>query len=740
MNRKKLWKRAAAFATALGMLAGIFTGCSGKPEKEDDSRMNGSHAKGRYVEREIGLPEGSGKPFGMIYKENKLVLYTHSEDEKRCQSYVYENAKWSDVQEETWLTDGMNRLEQNIVDVFLGRDGNLYGRAESAGGIRLLKTTGDGNAEDVTPQEDSETNVSGFADAAVLKDGTIGIGNYTDAMVEFYKEGKLVFSTEGIMVGSEEQTMLEVSDQTAAIVGKDGTSIEFYDAMDFEKKNTVKLEQNFGEGFIVPGTDGVWYLVNAEGIYRIIEDGSITEMIMDGGNGMMSNNVTWFLRRFIAGNEEEFYGLYSNSNQEWKLMQYIFDKEAAAVPKETLSVYSLKENRTVTQAIHEFKSRRPEVQIEYITVVTGEEKPTADHIRTLNTELLSGNGADVLILDGLPIESYMEKGVLQDLSEVADKLKKSGVLENVVERTVQKDGKIYAVPARVNIPVIFGTEEEIKACDSINSLKAYAQNNSDKKLFGETSHDLIGMTLFHMFYEELLEENGGINEEKLGELLTSWVQICENGNYKELEEKYFEGESIWHLLDASFCSAQEVLGMDVYVNITELQGLKGSQSSYTGARKTGNSPQGLKGYYVPKTIAGVNASSRKPQLAEEFVECLFTETVQQTDSWDGFPVLSSVLETYPDYVESAEGKKESMKYGGINHETGEEFSVILKYPTKKETEDLITMMAELKSPFIQDRIISDTVQQEMEKCYTGKQSPDETAKVICQKIDMYLSE
>ena len=81
-----------------------------------------------------------------------------------------------------------------------------------------------------------------------------------------------------------------------------------------------------------------------------------------------------------------------------------------------------------------------------------------------------------------------------------------------------------------------------------------------------------------------------------------------------------------------------------------------------------------------------------------------------------------------------------MKYGGINHETGEEFSVILKYPTKKETEDLITMMAELKSPFIQDRIISDTVQQEMEKCYTGKQSPDETAKVICQKIDMYLSE
>lgn len=122
------------------------------------------------------------------------------------------------------------------------------------------------------------------------------------------------------------------------------------------------------------------------------------------------------------------------------------------------------------------------------------------------------------------------------------------------------------------------------------------------------------------------------------------------------------------------------------------------------------------------------------------MECLFSENVQQTDSWDGFPVLTSVLETYPDYVESEEGKKNSMRYVGIDFETGEQFEVIQKYPTKEETEALIKTIKELKTPFIQDRVVSDTVQQELENCYTGSQSPEETAKVICQKIDRYLSE
>lgn len=734
--KKKTWKTAVICVVLLGILAGISTGCS----KKEKGQTGGEQAKGRYVEKEIVLPENSGEPLGMLYRDHSLVLYTCSPDRDGYQSFVYEEDKWSDPKEEIWLADGKNRLKQDIVEVFMGRDGNLYARTESETGTRLLREGEHDTAEDVTPPADPGESTPGFTDAAILKNGTVGIGDYRNTMAAFYRDGKLIFSTEGILAGSEDQVMLEANDQTVAVVGRDGTSIEFYDAATFEKKNTVTLDQQFGDGFLVPGRGKIWYLMNKNGIFRITEDGSICERIMDGENGMMSNDMLWFSRRFIMGADAEFYGLYSNADQEWKLMKYEFDEDSSAVQKVKLSVYSLRENRTVSQAVHEFKNEHPEVQIEYITAVTGEEKPTADHIRTLNTELLNGNGADVLILDGLPVESYIEKGVLRDLGEVAGKLEKSGVLKNIVENTVQKDGKIYGIPARINIPVIFGTREEVRACESIDSLKAYAQKHTDRRLFGFTSHDLIGMSLFDMFYDELEEESGRLNEEKLSELLTTWMQLCENGSFKEYENRYFEGESIWHLLDASFCTAQDVMGQSVYASVIELTGLGSLQTPYTTARKTGIPPKSFKGYYVPKTIAGVNVASKQPQLAEEFVECLFTENVQQIDSWDGLPVLDSVLETYPDYVESEEGQKNSMRYQGIHFETGETFEELLTYPTKREMEDLIQMIKESDTPFIQNPMISDTVQQEMEKCYSGKQSPVKTAEEICQKINLYLTE
>ncbi len=737
MKGRKTGKRAAAFLLIAGLITGMVTGCAHQPEKEKEPTP-----KGRYVESEIALPEGAGRPFGMEYGEEGLVLYTSSEDEQEYQSYVYENDTWSSPHKEDWLTDATARLGLHVVDVYSGRDGKKYALAESGQGTHLFTAAEDGTAKDVTPPVEAEQEAAVFSDVVVLKDGTIGIGNYSSTMAEFYKAGEMVFSTEGIQAGFlEEQNMLEASDRTIAVIGQDAASIEFYSAADFAEKNTISTGQDLKDCFLVPGEDGAWYFVNKKGIHRVTEDGSISEMIMDGANGLMSNDVTWFFRRFIRGSGETFYGLYSNADQEWKLMKYAFDKEAAAVREKTLSVYSLTESSTVTLAVNEFKNRYPDVQVEYITAVTGDEMPTADHIRTLNAELLGGSGADVLILDGLPMESYMEKGVLADLSALAGKLEESGVLKNVTEGMAQKDGKIYAVPARVNIPVLFGTKDEIKACESIDSLRTYVQANPDKRLFGVTYHDLIGMTLFHMFYEEMKTENGGISEEKLSSLLSAWMQIGENGKFREYEEKYFESEeSVWPYLDKSFCTSEIVPEEENYAEVIEIEGLSATQMFYPGARKTGSQPQDLKGYYVPKVIAGVNASTKQPELSQAFVESLFTETVQQTEVWEGFPVLDSVLETYPDYVESEDGQKQTMKFGAVNYVTGERYEETMTYPTREEMEALITMLKGLTTPFIQNRMISDTVQQEMEKCYAKKKSPEETAKTICQKVDTYLAE
>ena len=97
------------------------------------------------------------------------------------------------------------------------------------------------------------------------------------------------------------------------------------------------------------------------------------------------------------------------------------------------------------QAASLFQMEHPDVRVELIDGA-GESGSTlkSDTIRSLNAELLNGNGADVLVLDGLPIESYIEKGVLEDLSDIITPMVKAGELyPNIAESFTGSDGSVY---------------------------------------------------------------------------------------------------------------------------------------------------------------------------------------------------------------------------------------------------------------------------------------------------------
>ena len=65
-----------------------------------------------------------------------------------------------------------------------------------------------------------------------------------------------------------------------------------------------------------------------------------------------------------------------------------------------------------------------------------------DAIKQLNTELLSGSGPDLIVMDGLSVEKYTDMGLLLpvDLNMSED-----AYFTNIAE-TYRKDGKLYAVP------------------------------------------------------------------------------------------------------------------------------------------------------------------------------------------------------------------------------------------------------------------------------------------------------
>lgn len=64
----------------------------------------------------------------------------------------------------------------------------------------------------------------------------------------------------------------------------------------------------------------------------------------------------------------------------------------------------------------------------------GDAVTTSDAIRTLNTEVMAGEGPDILFMDGLPVNSYIEKGLLADVSDVMNPLISDGKLLKTLQR------------------------------------------------------------------------------------------------------------------------------------------------------------------------------------------------------------------------------------------------------------------------------------------------------------------
>jgi len=150
-----------------------------------------------------------------------------------------------------------------------------------------------------------------------------------------------------------------------------------------------------------------------------------------------------------------------------RMYRYFWDPNATINPDKVLTIWSLHDNSTVRAAISEIWRFNPDAYIVYEIALAGDSGINAsDAIRTLNTRLLSGSGPDIIILDGVPIESYAGRGMLMDLSAVDT----SDMYQNLLVPFTASNGNLYAVPAQLLMPVLLGMEEDLDAIGTLSDL------------------------------------------------------------------------------------------------------------------------------------------------------------------------------------------------------------------------------------------------------------------------------
>ena len=149
------------------------------------------------------------------------------------------------------------------------------------------------------------------------------------------------------------------------------------------------------------------------------------------------------------------------------LMRYTYAPEGKIEP-ETVTVWSWEPIDLIETAVAEWNHAHASPIFRYETGVSELEGTclTEDDILTrLNLELLNGQGPDVMILDGLDVDDYL------DFMAPLDRVSTEGVYQSVLDRFTVGDD-LLALPARIS-PYLLGRKAE--GTEEITSLRQFME-------------------------------------------------------------------------------------------------------------------------------------------------------------------------------------------------------------------------------------------------------------------------
>ena len=428
--------------------------------------------------------------------------------------------------------------------------------------------------------------------------------------------------------------------------------------------------------------------------------------------------------------------------QSSRLYKYVWDENASINPSKTLSVWSLEENAFVRAAIAELRKNNPDSYISYEVALGGDSAVSAtDAIKTLNTRLLSDNGPDVIILDGCPAESYADRGILLELSDLVDT---GGIYQNLVDPYVS-GGKMYCLPTQFLMPALMGSSDALGKARTLEDLVSLAVNGNDTP----ASRTGAGASPFTSIPED---ERAELFFEDLKELCDiMWMScapaiVVDNRLDTEALKRYLEAvkaisdkyaltntdDDNMVRMGVAFASAGSggratVLPSSLVRYTSQITNLGAFSASnlmllQLTIDRVGSDlsvfPGLVSGAWRPSTVAGVSADTDVADFAAELLRAMLSVEVQQINYGAGLPV-------------TREGVAAQIKaMNDMRVENGQATFDI----------DMHALIGTLRTPSVNDTTLEEMMQGSVEKLCRGETDVEGAVREIEQNIKNYLAE
>jgi hypothetical protein len=718
------WKRIFTGVLAITLVVTSITACS---KNNSTTKKQEAVAMGRYVEKSIEMPEAVAAYDEIAYQmvknpEGNIELYALPLKPKKGE-YTIQYTLGEDNQWKRSLPKWLNKKSDGgSATIAYAADGTKYAvidkNKKSTVVMKFYKSKDNVNADKVV-LNDYKKDVDYSKrpmNMKLLQDNSILLGYQNSCTI--YQDGK---AKTNFKIGDYKYAL---SDNKLLTMNEKMDGGLLIDITTGKTISEVPMDKNTNPIFTAD-QKGNWYMVTSSGIHRMVKDGNSWETVLDGDLATMSM-PSMGPETVIKGDKDDFYVMYQSGNGVRTIKHYVYDKNIPTTPSKTLSIVSLKENSTVRQAIVDFQHKNQDIKVEYRALISEEDGTTAtDNIKKINTELLAGKGADILILDGMPVNSYIEKGVLADISNIIEPGVKSGKLLSNIMDNYKKDGKIYTAPLRYSLAFAFGDKNAVKATESLQALADYAKT-AKIPLLGEklVSYTDVTSILFQMYSNSFMDEQG-IHREGLVKFLEQLKVISDQTKATKEESQYpMYGQEEMSL---NTTSAQLLVNKSnrALLGLSDISDMYGIYAPFAVVEKIKGDYAAVNNQFIPKGLVGINNASKQKKLAGSFIQSLFEEPVQKAELGDGFPVNTKALENfglkYDDFLIGMDG-----------------FEVT--QPSKEKMQELLNLCKVVNKPINVDQTLLDMVISETSSYLSGNSDVNATADKIMEKTKTYLNE
>ena len=369
-------------------------------------------------------------------------------------------------------------------------------------------------------------------------------------------------------------------------------------------------------------------------------------------------------------------------------------------------------------------------------------------LQKLNTEILSGMVPDLFAVDSnLPLASYGSKGILTDLWTLIDadpELSRDDLMTHLFD-VMSVDGKLYQIVDTFSINTVAGRTDRIGTADSWTVAELMDVRDSlpeGATVCGDmdTKNDMMNTCVYRNIdsFVDWANLQCRFDSQEFIDLLTFVNSFPQEFDYENFDwdaygsdyDRLASGKQM--LLYAYLSSFNDVQRMDA---ITD------GKPNYIGYPTTEGSGSSFQVYGG----LAISASCKNMDAAWSFVRRFLTEEYQTKEYMYEFPTNRNAFEAYakqcmtPQYTEDPE-TGEQVKQPQDWYWVNDDLTIEIYEMTQEEYDRFLAVYEKTDRMNSYNQAISDIIGQECEAFFAGQKTAEETAKLIQNRVNLYIYE